>query len=175
MEQGPPDPLVHRKGGILKPEEVQGGEQKQYSRGDQDHFRLHPVALEPEPVEPDVLPGQKADTAGNNQHHDYEIDGRLDRKAGQGRELRPVPHQVEPGVAERGDRMKQAVPKALAQAEFPAEHRGQGGGSQQLNAGCRQQDEPGQPHDAPDFVGGDGVLHRPPLAQGDGLARRRRN
>ena len=117
-------------------------------------------------VAADVVPGQKADAADEDQQHDRHIDHRLRGIAGQRGELAPHAHQVKARVAEGRHGMEQRHPQP-PRAEIPAEDRRHRGGAQKLDNQRRPNDEAGQAHDAAHLRRGDRLLHGAALHQGD--------
>ena len=170
LEEGRPDSLAEGRAGEFEEEEIEGGHEDKKHRGGQDDLALHPVFFQVEAAGPDVIPGQEADAADDNQGHDREIDDRVVHEGGQGGIGGAAAHQVKAGVAESGDGVEQAVPEALPQAELPAEGRGHDRRAQQLEDEGHLQDEAGQADDAADLGGGDGLLHGTALLQADLLA-----
>ena len=128
-----------------------------------------------QPVGAHVLPCEKPDAADDDQRHDDHVDQRIVRVGGQRGVGHGTAQQVEPGVAERGHRMKQSIPQPPDRTVFLTEHRGQQRRARQLDQHCGAQDEARQLHDAADVVGGDGLLHGAALHQADPSARNHRD
>ena len=77
------------------------------------------------------------------------------------------PHQVEPGVAEGGHRMKHRVPESPEQPHLRAEPQSQQQRPRPLQDQRHRQNEAGPANDAPHLGCGDGLLHHPALLQTD--------
>ena len=171
LEQGAPEPVPRLQTGELEEVEIDGRQGQEQAAGHQNHLGLHPVAPELQTVGFQVVPGHKADAAGDNQHHDHQIYRRMGREGGERGVGCIDAHQVEARVAEGGYGVEEAVPEALKEAEPLAEHRGQGGGSQQLQGGGGGDNKACQPDNAPQLRSGDGLLHDAPLPERNPLAR----
>ena len=118
---------------------------------------------------PQVIPGEKADAAGDDEQHHGHVDRRLDGVGGEGGERLPDAHQVKAGVAEGGHGVEQGHPQPL-DPEVPAEHWGHGGGPQQFQQQGGLDGKAGQPHDAAQGRGREGLLHGISLHEGNFLA-----
>jgi len=120
-----------------------------------------------EAVLPEVLPGEKAKTAGQDQQRDGPPDQRVAHIAGQGGEGGAGPHQVKAGITEGGDRMEDSIPQPLEKAELGAEAEGQEECAGPLDEQHGLQDKASHAHDPAHLWGGDGLLHHPALSQAD--------
>ena len=169
LERRQKQPLSQGLCGKFEKEKVNRRKKEQDSGGGQDHLALHPVSPDVEAVLPDVLPGQKADAADDDQEHDGDVHHRMVCVGGQGGIGAVGTHQIEACVAEGGNGMENSQPDAL-QPVFRDEHRHQHRGSQQFNEEDALQDKPGEPNDAAHMMGRDGILHGAALHQGDPLA-----
>ena len=153
---------------------VQQEEQKskqQQSRGrDQNELALQPVFLEPEAPGGNILPGQKPQAAYHDQQHDGDVDDGVSGVAGQGGKRRLHTHQIEAGIAERGDGMEHRVPQAAPQAELRTKAKRQHQRAHALNGKGGLQNKARHADDAAHLGRGDGLLHDPPLLQADPLA-----
>ena len=90
--------------------EKQKGEEQQGGGGNQDQLALQAVGPEPETVLPEVVPGEKAQTAHEDEQRDGPPDQRVAYIAGQGGVGSAGPHQVKAGVAESGDGVEDPIP-----------------------------------------------------------------
>ncbi|CAN4015473.1 Restriction endonuclease, partial [Dysosmobacter welbionis] len=155
-----------------QPELIEQEEQRRQQDQCRSH-RQHQLALKavgPQVplVLPHVSPGEESDAAQDNQPHHGEIHQWVPRIAGQGDEGRARrPHQVEPGVAEGGHRMKHRVPESPEQPHLRAEPQSQQQRPRPLQDQRHRQNEAGPANDAPHLGCGDGLLHHPPLLQPD--------
>lgn len=137
-----------------QPELIEQEEQRRQQDQCRSH-RQHQLALKavgPQVplVLPHVSPGEESDAAQDNQPHHGEIHQWVPRIAGQGDEGRARrPHQVEPGVAEGGHRMKHRVPESPEQPHLRAEPQSQQQRPCPLQDQRHRQNEAGPANDAP--------------------------
>ena len=147
--------------------EPEGGDEDQQGGGKQNHLALHPVALQVNAVGAHIVPGQKADAAGDDEGHHGDADDGVGSIGGQRGILPPYAHQVQSRVAESGYRMKQGHPQPLQGAEIPAEYGSHHCRAQQFRKKGHFQNEAGQPDDTAHFRSGNGFLYGGALHQTD--------
>ncbi len=120
------------------------------------------------PVNQEIVPHQKAQTAADHQGHKDNVWQRL---SGDGSQRRPRAQKIKPGVAERRDRVEQRHPEPPSQTVPGAEPQRQQRRPRPL-AGKGHTDGPaGQPHNAPHLKGPYAVHQNGPLAQADAAVK----
>ena len=132
-------------------------------------FALQAVGPEPETVLPEVVPGEKAQTAHEDEQRDGPPDQRVAYIAGQGGVGSAGPHQVK--VALQKAEMEWKIPyhSPRSRPSWGQKREGQKERAGPLMSSMAFQNKAGHAYD-PHLGGGDGLLHHPALPQADSPA-----